>query len=167
MTVFDRLEAQLLDAHPHRARRALPRPAPRRVLAFAAGAAAVAAIVFAALWGGSSTSSRTSAGQPGGSAPAVAAGKTVAVLNASRTPGLARDAATELARHGWKITKVTNAPDQSRTSSVYFNSGHARDGKIVAGQLGIPDLMPCTPSILAVAGTDADVIVVVGADRVR
>jgi hypothetical protein len=36
MTVFDRLEAQLLDAHPHRARR--PLPAPRRIVAFAAAA---------------------------------------------------------------------------------------------------------------------------------
>jgi len=168
MTVFDRLEAQLLDAHPHRARRRLPRPAPRRVLAFAAAAAAVAAIAIAALSGGSSTSSPTPAAQPGGAAPAGAPGKTVAVLNAARTPGLARDAATELQRHGWKIATVTNVPGQSqKSSSVYFTAGHARDAKLIAGQLGIPHLIPASPDILAVAGPDADVIVVVGADRAR
>jgi hypothetical protein len=52
MNVFDRLEAQLLDAHAHRNQRALPRPAARHVLAFATAAAAVVAILVAGLSGG-------------------------------------------------------------------------------------------------------------------
>jgi hypothetical protein len=166
MTVFDRLEAQLLDAHPQRARRALPRPAPRRIVAFAAAAAAVAAIAFAALSAGSSNTS-TPAAQPGDAvAPVDSANTTVAVLNSTRTPGLARDAATALQRHGWKIGNVTNGPDQSLQSScVDFTPGHSQAASVIAKQLGIDAVVPPNDDVRAAAGPDADVIVVVGADR--
>ena len=131
MTVFDRLEAQLLDAHPHRARR--PRPAPRRVVAFAAAAAAVAVIAVAALSSGSSSPSAPAA-QPGDAVPAVVPAKTtVAVLNGARIPGLARTAAIKLQRRGWKIGTVTNGPDQSlKSSCVDFTPGHSQAASIIA-----------------------------------
>ena len=168
MTVFDRLEAQLLDAHPRRARRALPPPSPRRILAFAAAAAAVAAIAFAALSTGSSDTA-TPAAQPGDAvAPVDRAHTTVAVLNSTRTPGLARAAATALQRHGWKIGTVTNGPDQSLQSScVDFTPGHSQAASIIAKQLGIDAVVPPSDDIRAVAGPNADVIVVVGRDRAR
>lgn len=166
MTVFDRLESQLLAAHPNRARRALPRPAPRRIVAFAAAAAAVAVIAVAALSGGSSTPAPAPAA-PGDAVPAVVpAQTTVAVLNASRIPGLAGAAAQKLADHGWKIGTVTNAPDRSlKASCVDFTPGHSQAASIVARQLGIQSIVPPGRDILTVAGPDADVIVVVGANQ--
>jgi hypothetical protein len=166
MTVFDRLEAQLLDAHAHRNRRALPRPAARHVLAFAATAAAVVALVVAGLSGGSSAPTRPAA-QPGDAVvPVVPARTTVAILNGSRKPGLARDAATTLERHGWRIGTVTNAPGSRLDSScVDFTPGHSQAASIIATQLGISTIIPPNPEYLAAAGPDADVIVVLGTTR--
>ena len=166
MTVFDRLEAQLLDAHAHRNRRALPRPTPGRLLAFAAAAAAVVAILFAGLSGGSSTPIRPAA-QPGDAvAPVVPARTTVAILNGSRKPGLAREAATTLERHGWRIGTVTNAPGSRLDSScVDFTPGHSQAASIIATQLGISTIIPPNPEYVAAAGPGADVIVVLGTTR--
>jgi hypothetical protein len=167
MTVFDRLEAQLLDAHADRNHRALPRPTPRQLVAFAAAAAAVVAIVVAGLAGGSSTHSAQPAAQPGDAlAPVVPARTTVAILNGSRKPGLARDAATTLERHGWRIGTVTNAPGSRLDSScVDFTPGHSQAASIIATQLGISTIIPPIPEYLAAAGPDADVIVVLGTTR--
>ena len=175
MTVFDRLEAQLLDAHPNRARRAVPRPTPRRIVAFAALAAAVAVVAVAALSSGSSTPSPSPAAQPGSNVPAVIPRKTtVAVLNSTRTPGLARDAAVALQRNGWKIGTVTNGPDQSKdVSCIEYTRGHALAASQIAEQLGIDTVLPvdtATPVddiVQRLAGPAADVIVVVGRDRVH
>jgi len=174
MTVFDRLEAQLLAAHPQHARRHVPRPAPRRIVAFAAAAAAVAVIAAAALSAGSSSTS-TPAAQPGDAVAPVVPGKTtVAILNSTRTPGLAGQVATALAKRGWKIGSVTNGPDQSKKSScIEFTRGHAAAASQIADQLGIETVRPAdtvTPVVdiyQRLAGPAVDVIVVVGADRAR
>ena len=169
MTAFDRLEAQLLDAHPHRARRTLPRPAPRRVLAFAAAAAAVAAIAVAALSAGSASNTATPAAQPGDAVPAVVPGRTtVAVLNGTKRPGLARAAALALQRRGWRIGTVANYTDQSlKSSCVDFTPGHSQAATMIADDLGIGPVVPPSKDVLAIAGPAADVIVLVGADRAR
>jgi LytR cell envelope-related transcriptional attenuator len=167
MTVFDRLEAQLADAHPQRNRRALPRPAPRTVLAVAAAVAAVVVVTVAALAGGSSTQSAGPAAQPPGAVAPVARGATtVAVLNDTRRPGVAGRFASVLARRGWKIGTVTNGPDQSLDSScVDFTPGHSQAASIIAKQLGIYNVLPVSEDLKAAAGPDADVVVVVGTDR--
>jgi hypothetical protein len=169
MTVFDRLEAQLLDAHPHRARRAPPRPTPRRIVAFAAAAAAVAAIAVAALSAGSSTSSPTPAAQPGDAvAPVVPARTSVAVLNGTRTPGLARDTADALQRHGWKLGIVTNYPGAPLDSScVDFFPGHSLAATQLAAQLGIANVVPASDLLRKAVGQEAGVVVIVGRDRAR
>jgi hypothetical protein len=175
MTVFDRLEAQLLDAHPNRTSRALPRPAPRHVLAFAAAVAAIVVIAIAGLAGGSSTAPSRPAAQPGDIVPPVVrADVTVAVLNSTRTPGLAGDAAMTLSNDGWKIGTVTNGPDQNKdTSCIEFTRGHALAASQIAERLGIDAVRPVdtvTPVddiFQRLAGPTADVIVVVGADRAR
>jgi hypothetical protein len=166
MTVFDRLEAQLLDAHPHRGRR--PLPAPRRVLAFAAVAAAIAVIVAAALSAGSSNTA-TPAAQPGDSVPPVVPGKTgVAVLNATRSPGAAKRVAARLVDRGWKIVNVTNYTDGIlKTSCVEFTPGHSQAASTIATQLGIASLVPPAADVQRLAGPRADVIVLVGADQAR
>src|SRR5204863_8309713 len=106
-----------------------------RILAFAAAAAAVAAIAFAALSTGSSDTA-TPAAQPGDAvAPVDRAHTTVAVLNSTRTPGLARAAATALQRHGWKIGTVTNGPDQPLQSSCLdVTPGHSQPASTIAQQ---------------------------------
>jgi hypothetical protein len=169
MNVFDRLEAQLLDAHPHRARRALPRPAPRRIVAFAAAAAAVALIAAAALSAGSNTSSPTPATHVTSTPAFDPSSTTVAVLNATRRPGAARDVALELQRRGWKIGNVTNAPDQASLAASHIESLGSRTHMVamlrLARQLGIRSIVPASASIRLIAGETADVVVIVGADR--
>ena len=166
MTVFDRLEAQLLDAHPQRARRHVALPAPRRMVAFAAAAAAVAAIAVAALSAGSSNT-ETPAAQPGDAVPTVVPGKTtVAVLNATKRPGLGKRTAVALLRHGWKIGTVTDYTDQSlKSSCVDFTPGHSEAATMISRDLGIHNVIPPAADVRAIAGRDADVIVIVGADR--
>jgi hypothetical protein len=117
--------------------------------------------------GGSSTHSAQPAAQPGDAlAPVVPARTTVAILNGSRKPGLARDAATTLERHGWRIGTVTNAPGSRLDSScVDFTPGHSQAASIIATQLGISTIIPPNPEYLAAAGPGADVIVVLGTTR--
>ena len=169
MTVFDRLEAQLLDAHPHRSRRRLPRPAPRRIVAFAAAVAAVAAIAVAALSAGSGTSAPTPAAQPGDIVPPVAPGRTtVAVLNGSGRPGAAGRVATELADRGWTIGTVDNYTDRSlETSCVDFVPGRSAAASRIAKEIGIYNVLPATRLMTELAGPKAGVIVIVGADQAR
>lgn len=169
MTVFDRLEAQLLDAHPRRARRALPRPAPRHGLALAAAAAAIVAILVAGLAGDSGTGSGRSATQPGSAvAPVVPAHTNVAVLNATRSPGRAREVATALISHGWRISRVTNYPGAPLSSScVDFTPGNSAAASMIAAQLSIDSVVPPSAGTVAAAGADAQVIVIVGQDRIQ
>jgi LytR cell envelope-related transcriptional attenuator len=145
------------------------------MLAFAAAAVAVVVVAVAGLSGGSSTSSPRPAAQPGANAPAVVPGDVeVAVLNSTRTPGLAGNAAMTLANEGWNIGTVTNGPDQSLdVSRVEFTRGHALAASQIAAKLGIDTVRPVdtvTPVddiFQRLAGPAADVIVVVGADRAR
>ena len=163
MTVFDHLETQLLDAHSRRTRRSMPRPAPRRIVAFAAAVAAVAAIAVAALSAGSGTS------QPGDIVPPVAPGRTtVAVLNGSGRPGAAGRVATELADRGWTIGTVDNYTDRSlETSCVDFVPGRSAAASRIAKEIGIYNVLPATRLMTELAGPKAGVIVIVGADQAR
>jgi hypothetical protein len=138
------------------------------MLAFAATAAAVAVVAVAALSGGSSPAVRPAA-QPGDAVPPVAPGRTtVAVLNATRTPGLARGAALALQRRGWKIGTVTNYTDQNLDSScVDFVPGRSAAASRIARQLGIYKVLPATRLMTALAGPKAGVIVIVGRDRLK
>jgi hypothetical protein len=169
MTVFDRLEAQLLDAHPHRARRAPPRPTPRRIVAFAAAAAAVAAIAVAALSAGSSTSSPTPAAQPGDAVAPVVPGRTVvAVLDATRHVVPILNTARAIADHGWKLGIVTNYPGAPLDSScVDFFPGHSLAATQLAAQLGIANVVPASDLLRKAVGQEAGVVVIVGRDGAR
>lgn len=161
MTVFDRIEAQLLDAHPHRSRRAIPRPAPRTLLAFAATAAAVVAVAVAGLAGGSSTATR---GGDGSAAASPLTGRTVAVVNAGGAPGAAGRVAGRLTRRGIHVVLVGNArvtPCQGVV--VYFRHGQSAAAFRVAELLGTPVLLPADAALVRAARSGAaDVIVVVG-----
>jgi hypothetical protein len=168
MTVFDRLEAQLLDAHPHRNRRALPRPAARHLVAFATAPAAAVAIVVAGLFGGSSTHGGQPAAQPGDAVPLVVPARTtVAILDATRHVRPVLTAARVLREHGWKLGNVTSYPGEPLDSScVYFFPGHSEAATIIAKQLGIANVLPASDLFRTSAGQDAEVVVILGRDRV-
>jgi hypothetical protein len=95
---------------------------------------------------------------------------TVAVLNGTTVPGLARGAATKLQSAGFKIGNVTNAPDQARSATlVTYQPGHQAEARVVARLIGVgaDAVKPIDPSTQVVAGQEAFVVVTVGADQSR
>jgi hypothetical protein len=179
---FADLERQLVDATPHRAQR-LRRARARRaaavatvLLALVAGGAGLAG----ALTGGDATNSASSrpaapAPQPAptveqtppGATPAPGT-YTVAVLNATTVPGLARGVANRLQYTKFKIGNVTNAASQDRAAtSVEFAPGHRAEARAVARAIDVrPDaVVPATPAERTIAGDQATVIVLVGSDQ--
>lgn len=171
MNVFDRLEAQLLDAHPHRARRAVPRPAPRRIVAFAAAAAAVALIAVAGV--PSATRVRTprvAAPRPAATVPAAvyptsAEGATarITVLNATSSPGVAGRIAMAFSRSGLQIGVVENAPLIRGTTRVFYRPGGERTAALVAALLKLAGAAPAPRSL----SVFTRVVVVAGRDRIH
>jgi LytR cell envelope-related transcriptional attenuator len=95
---------------------------------------------------------------------------TVAVLNGTTVPGLARGAATKLQSGGFKIGTVTNAPDQARSATaVAYQPGHQDEARVVARLIGVGSdaIKPIDQSTQVVAGQEAFVVVTVGADQSR
>jgi hypothetical protein len=95
---------------------------------------------------------------------------TVAVLNGTTVPGLARGAATKLQSGGFKIGTVTNAPDQARSATVVaYQAGHQDEARVVARLIGVGSdaIKPIDQSTQVVAGQEAFVVVTVGADQSR
>lgn len=93
---------------------------------------------------------------------------TVAVLNGTTVPGLARGAATKLQNAGFKIGTVTNAPDQARSATfVAYQPGHQAEANVVARliHVGTDAVKPIDQSTAVVAGQDAFVVVTVGSDQ--
>jgi hypothetical protein len=93
---------------------------------------------------------------------------TVAVLNGTTVPGLARSAATKLQTAGFKIGNVTNAPDQARSATVVaYQPGHQAEARVVARLIGVGTdaIKQIDQSTAVVAGQEAFVVVTVGADQ--
>jgi hypothetical protein len=116
------------------------------------------------------TSSTSSNGNSNATKPApISRGDvTVAVLNGTTVPGLARGAATKLQNAGFKIGTVTNAPDQARSATVVaYQPGHVNEARVVARliHVGSDAVKPIDQSTAVVAGQDAFVVVTVGADQ--
>jgi LytR cell envelope-related transcriptional attenuator len=176
---FADLERQLVDATPRRRRR-LRRARARRVASAAGALTALAAVVVAlgATLGGGDRERRVpprpaAPARPAAPGPAAADAPvhgTVAVLNATTMPGLARGVATRLQRTGVKIGNVTNDARQDASATVVtYAPGHVRAAIRVAARLQLGDtvLRPATSAERAIGGHQAAVIVVVGADQVR
>jgi hypothetical protein len=167
MTVFARLEAQLLEAHAHRDRRALPRVASRHVLG---AAAAAAAVVVAILIAGSHGSPRIETLRPATTVPAAvrptsAQGATapVTVLNATASPGVAGRIATAFSNSGLRIGVVENAPIASATTRVFYRPGGERTAALVASLLKLDGAAPAPRSLRSFS----PVVVVAGHDRIH
>lgn len=95
---------------------------------------------------------------------------TVAVLNGTLTTGLAKGASDKVAEAGYRIGKITNANDQSRTATtVQFAEGSRRAAEDVAELIGVPvsAVSALDPGTRVVAGEDAVVVVTVGADQAQ
>jgi hypothetical protein len=95
--------------------------------------------------------------------------QTVAVLNATTVPGLARGVANRLANAKVRVGNVTNAADQTRSSTcVLYAPGHEQAARRVAALLDLqPDAVVgrVTAEQRVVAGDAATVVVLVGADQ--
>ncbi|MCW2984237.1 MAG: LytR family transcriptional regulator, partial [Conexibacter sp.] len=95
---------------------------------------------------------------------------TVAVLNATTAPGLARGVANRLQNAKHKIGNVTNAAAQDlATTQVYYArpSGSPAAAE-VAQAIGLPGQLtprPAPRAVRVIAGDQAAVIVLVGADQ--
>jgi hypothetical protein len=93
---------------------------------------------------------------------------TVAVLNGTSVPGLARTVANNLQHDGYAIGTVTNAPiPQHATTTVAFAAGGRTAAQAVARVIGVdPSTIVAEDlSTRGVAGSQALVVVTVGADR--
>jgi hypothetical protein len=106
---------------------------------------------------------------PGGAQPQPGT-FTVAVLNGTTVPGAARGVANLLRNGHYKIGNVTNAATQDATTTrVYYATTDGIPAATeVADALGrIGDITPleAPPSLRTLAGDQAKVIVVVGADQ--
>jgi len=174
MTDFiDVLEQQLVAAHPGHGRRPFALPW-RTTIVFAGAVAAAVAVVVAVL------ALSSPAPQPAASSPPTQPPQTtpvtpqprvsLAVLNGTTTPGLARAVADALTSKGYhEPDLVTNdTTNQSRVrTTVYYEAGHRMDAADVASCLAVrPDrVLPMGVSERALADR-AEVAVFVGADRV-
>jgi len=163
------LEAQLVDAHARRRPARLPSRRTSGALVFAVAAAAAIVVAIVAL-----ASPRAAREPAAPSAPAVAPPVTpsksavvVSVLNATREPAVARVEAIRLARAGYRIGTVANAPGPRRERSVvYYARAGLTEALLLARRERIARVDAAGPTIRGAAGRVA-VIVVLGADHPR
>jgi hypothetical protein len=93
---------------------------------------------------------------------------TVAVLNGTTVPGLARGVANRLQNTKFKIGNVTNAATQDRSATlVEFAAGHRAEADAVAKaiEVGKDSIQPLSPGSKTIAGDQATVVVTVGSDQ--
>ena len=106
-------------------------------------------------------------GGGGSGKPAVVPGNvTVAVLNGTTVPGLAKQVGDEVESHGFRLGTVANTADQEQQraeSVVLFAPGHVREARAVNKRLGIGQREPIDAASQELAG-DATVVVIAGAD---
>lgn len=92
---------------------------------------------------------------------------TVAVLNGTTLPGLARQVGDKVSAKGFQVGNVDDAPDSSQQraeSVVQFAQGHRREAVAVGRTLGIAQREPIDVDVQQLAG-DATVVVITGQDQ--
>jgi hypothetical protein len=91
---------------------------------------------------------------------------TVAVLNGTTVPNLAKQVGERVESHGFQLGTVANSADQDQQraeSVVLYAPGHQREARAVNNRLGIAQREPIDPASQELAG-DATVVVIAGAD---
>jgi hypothetical protein len=135
-------------------------------------------VIVAATSGGGSSSKSTNTIAPnqqasGGAAkhhqatPPVQRGSVkVAVLNGTTQAGLAAQLGDQITAGGFAKGQVTNAADQQAPKTVvYYASGQKRAAQEVASIVKAGAVQPLDANTHAIAGNDAKVVVLVGADK--
>ena len=90
----------------------------------------------------------------------------VSVLSGVGVPGAAKRTGKEVTREGFALGVVDNAAEPSAVSLVLYRAGQERAALAVSRQLGITQRKPVDRRNGRTA-KDADVVVIVGGDRVR
>jgi hypothetical protein len=93
---------------------------------------------------------------------------TVAVLNGTTVPGLARGVANRLQNNKYKIGNVTNAVTQDRSATlVEYAAGHRAEADSVAKAIDVrgDSIQPMSSGSKTIAGDAAAVVVTVGSDQ--
>jgi len=91
---------------------------------------------------------------------------TVAVLNGTTVPGLAKQVGDRVEAQGFRLGTVANTADQEQQraeSVVLFSPGHKDEARAVSRRLSIIQRQPIDPASQELAG-DATVVVIAGAD---
>ena len=92
---------------------------------------------------------------------------TVAVLNGTTVPGLAKTVGEEVEGHGFELGTVANTADQEQQraeSVILYAPGHEREAMAVSRRLSITQRQRIDAASQELAG-DATVVVIAGADR--
>ncbi|HKP21979.1 MAG TPA: LytR C-terminal domain-containing protein, partial [Thermoleophilaceae bacterium] len=118
--------------------------------------------------GGSSGEEQSNGDEQGGAkrAPIDPANVTVAVLNGTTVPNLAKSVGEQVTGKGFQLGTVANTADQDQQraeSVVLFSPGHRDEAKAVSRRLGIAQRQPIDPGSQGLAG-DATVVIIAGAD---
>jgi hypothetical protein len=118
--------------------------------------------------GGSPSGSDQSSGdQSGQKKPAIdPANVTVAVLNGTTVPNLAKNVGEKVTGKGFQLGTVANTADQQQQraeSVVLYSPGHRDEAKAVSRRLGIAQRQPIDAASQGLAG-DATVVIIAGAD---
>jgi hypothetical protein len=174
---FADLEQQLIGATAERARRVRRARARRSatlatvLLAIVAGGAGLATALAGSDGdhGAPAAPTPTTAPHTIATAPPTAPTTTytVAVLNGTSVPGLARGVANVLQNRHFKIGNVTNAADQTRSATaVQYAPGHRAEATQVAETIDAraTALHPIDRASRTIAGRQAEVVVLVGSD---
>jgi hypothetical protein len=96
----------------------------------------------------------------------VPANVTVAVLNGTTVPNLAKQVGERVEAQGFELGTVANGADQEQQradSVVLFAPGHEREARAVSRRLSINQRQPIDPASQQLAG-DATVVVIAGGD---
>jgi LytR cell envelope-related transcriptional attenuator len=90
----------------------------------------------------------------------------VAALNGTTQAGLAAQLEKQITASGFAKGQVTNAADQqAQKTIVYYASGQKKAAQEVASIIKAGAVQPIDPDTRAIAGNDAEVVVLVGADK--
>jgi len=106
----------------------------------------------------------------GKTTPPSRAETTVTVLNGTAVPGLAATTADKIEQSGFKRGITKNFSDQARSASLVFYVDGVKSRATEVGKLlRIPasEIRPMDPGAQALAGPDAQVVVVVGSDQTQ
>jgi hypothetical protein len=81
----------------------------------------------------------------------------VIVLNASETPGLARDVAATAKESGWTIAEVGNWIYPAVVNAVYYPDGRQAEAEQLSGDISVESVRPARPGM----STDALTVLLV------